>query len=107
MNYKEFPDIAVPEFLQAEGWDDTSYHNDAEASSTRELKYGGAVIVVWVNFDDIAMREITGSTKYVVTVRDEDGKVGLITLLETEDAQVASDLVSRFQYTDGEKADGK
>ncbi len=54
--YKEYPETVIPEFLK--DWEDTSWHNDALASSERtEKTAAGNTLVIWVNCDEIENRE--------------------------------------------------
>lgn len=67
--YKEFPSVPIPPWLQGDGWEDESWHNDAMPRSCRVL--GNArVLSVWVDFDAPEMREWEDGGKYTVTHED-------------------------------------
>lgn len=63
--FEDFPDIAIPEFLQGAGWEDHSWHNDAAPHMQYPLP-SGAGIVVWVAHDDPSMREDPSWNKFLV-----------------------------------------
>jgi len=68
--YDEFPEIAIPELLQGEGWSDTSWHNDATACSTKTI-IDPYDIIVWVWDDDVEQRECKEASKYQVNIYDD------------------------------------
>lgn len=67
--YKDFQSIEVPSFLLE--WEDTSWGNDVTASSEKKLSDGFS-LVVWVNPDEIELREMWEEFKYCVILQDED-----------------------------------
>lgn len=67
--YKEFPEIAIPAFLQGPEWEDTSWGNDATASSTLILpKECGYELRVLVYAEAPANREYLDDPRYCVCV---------------------------------------
>lgn len=68
--YKEFPSIAIPAFLQGEGWEDTSWGNDTTASSTWTSPEWAKQyeLRVWVYADDPKERENPDDKKFCVSV---------------------------------------
>lgn len=72
--YKEYPEIQVPAFLDKAPWEDTSWHNDATASSVWDLDCGmePRSIRVWVNADKVEDRETFEEFKYMVVLEESE-----------------------------------
>jgi hypothetical protein len=88
MKYNEFNDIEIPEVLTGAGWQDTSWHNDATASS--ELKVNDLYsVVVWVWADDPEAREITTEHKFEVKVSSINGLEGFAEAANTTEELLA------------------
>jgi hypothetical protein len=68
--YKEFPSIEIPSFLL--DWEDSSWGNDATASSRKGLPSGND-LVIWVNPDDIEDREWFDGHKFLIVLENEAG----------------------------------
>lgn len=69
--YKEYNDIAIPACLDNNEWEDISWHNDATASSL-EVTDENMKVQVWVNSDDVNLRECFEDFKYMVTLLDDE-----------------------------------
>lgn len=91
--YKEFPSIKIPDFLK--DWADTSWGNDVTASSEFSL-LGNCSLVVWVNPDEVELREMWEDYKYIVILQDEnrDEIQGRPTKTEEEAREAIRELLS-------------
>lgn len=67
--YKDFQNIEIPPFLL--DWKDSSWHNDATASSRKDLP-GDIALVVWVNPDKLEERETFENSKYIVVLENKE-----------------------------------
>jgi len=94
-HYREWNTIAIPEFLQGDGWSDMSYHNDACARSEYSLPNGEA-IQVWVEHDAVEDREPDFSKYCVCILPDEDVGDEGIEVWHGEDATEAEAVVRRI-----------
>lgn len=102
--FKEFPSIAIPEFMQIDGWEDASWHNDVTANAQLPLPAGDG-IVVWVAEDNPTQREWPATAKFLVEYHrtihqwDENGRVVMYEGESEKEAEVAaSDLMLRALY---------
>ncbi len=69
MNYKQFPTIEIPAFLQAPEWMDASWGNDVTARSMRVLPADSNFeLLVWVHPEKIEDRESPDYPRYAVVV---------------------------------------
>lgn len=91
--YRQFQNIEVPMFLLTSGWQDCSYGNDACPRSERKLDPGQEsdypLIRMWVEEDDVALREHVSGHKFVAELvsSESDDLIGKVTTLyEGEDA---------------------
>lgn len=71
VKFNEFPGVTFPAELIAIGLHDQSWHNDAFAKCTRELK-GDRHLCVYVAEDNADEREIPGAPKYSVCIYQDD-----------------------------------
>lgn len=93
--YHEWPSIPIPEWLQKQGWNDRSYHNDLCARSEVDL-FDGRTLRVWVDHLDKARREFPEYTRYAIYVHaDDDDLDGQEIYLGESDTEAAQ-AVFRF-----------
>jgi len=69
--YKEYSDIAIPQCLDNEKWIDSSWHNDATASSIENTE-NRMKIQVWVNSDNVTLRECFEDFKFMIVILDDE-----------------------------------
>jgi len=71
--YKEYR-IKIPQFLQGDGWKDTSWHNDVTASSTRvEKTKSGLELVVFVHPARRSARELPTYPRFSILLYNTAG----------------------------------
>lgn len=74
-------EIEFPLSLAARGFYDATEHDDACGRAARKMP-GGALLIVWVNYDDESRREF--GRKFHVAI-EPDSDSGMIDLASTDD----------------------
>ena len=99
--YTQHPNIAIPDFLQAEPWQDASWKNDVCAKSLLEFNPGDdhECLRVWVAEDNPADREYPDGPKFIlehVRTEDEHTNGEALELYRGDDAENVRVLIETF-----------